>query len=50
MEIIQSELHHSIEESKQLVAHYENEINLRQQQIENLPKNFGETKETLDRQ
>jgi hypothetical protein len=50
MEIIQSELHHSIEESKQLVAHYENEINLRQQQIENLTKNFGETKETLDRQ
>lgn len=48
--MIQGELSHAIEENKQVIAHFENEVSLRQQQIDALERYLGETKDTLDRQ
>lgn len=50
MEMIQGELTHAIEENKQVLAHFENEVSLKQQQIDALERYLGETKDTLDRQ
>jgi len=50
MDMLQSELAHSVEEGKQVIGHFESEMSLRQQQIEALEKYLAETKETLSRQ
>jgi len=43
-------LNHAIEENKQVIAHFESEISLREQRIDALEKYLSDTKETLDRQ
>jgi ribosome-binding protein aMBF1 (putative translation factor) len=48
--MVQQELAHSIEENKQVIAHFENEVSLGRQQIDALERYLGETKDTLDRQ
>lgn len=50
LEMVQQELAHSIEENKQVIAHFENEVSLGRQQIDALERYLGETKDTLDRQ
>lgn len=48
--MIQGDFNHAIEENKQVIAHFESEISLREQRIDALEKYLSDTKETLDRQ
>ena len=47
--MVKLELAHTIEESKQVIAQYENELSLLNQTNEAVNKYYAETKETLDR-
>jgi DNA-binding XRE family transcriptional regulator len=49
VEMVKLELAHTIEESKQVIAQYENELSLLNQTNEAVNKYYSETKETLDR-
>ena len=50
IDMIQVDLNHQIEENKQVIAHFESEISLREQRVDALEKYLSETKETLDKQ